>query len=530
MLNKLSLLAETVSHLKPIQIAGQIKNRLRRPAFIPMSAPEAKHQAKIDKPISKPSCLNDGLFTFLNITDGFMGWGNMEHGPLWVYNQNYMDWLEQEGIAVEECLEWIDKFIDELPANHIGQNPYPTALRIINWAKFFCTHPECLSRQRLDSMYAQALLLERKLEYHLLGNHLLEDSYALTIAAIYFCDEKLFRKASRLMLRQLDEQLLPDGAHYEQSPMYHCILLDRLLDCINFSTNNKLFDKQEAFSDTLRQKASLMLGHLQSIIYSDGSIPLLNDSAYGIAPTAKELFDYAQRLNISWSPVTLRECGYRKLTDKGMEAILDIGNITATYQPGHSHADTFNYELRIDGQPVIVDTGISTYNKDSRRQYERSTAAHNTVTVGGRDSSHVWGGFRVGRRAKVTLLKDTSSDNPSEIIASHNGFGNSAIHWRSFQLRNGALCIEDEILGPPTEAVGHLHFSPGLHAVVVSEADGLIEVDNCTVKVDGHDSLSLKQETASTEYNHLHACYVLSIVFTHRVKYTVTRKGSIKTQ
>lgn len=33
------------------------------------------------------------------------------------------------------------------------------------------------------------------------------------------------------------------------------------------------------------------------------------------------------------------------------------------YIPGHAHADTFNYELRIDGVPFIVDTGISTYNK-----------------------------------------------------------------------------------------------------------------------------------------------------------------------
>lgn len=84
---------------------------------------------------------------------------------------------------------------------------------------------------------------------------------------------------------------------------------------------------------------------------------------------------------------------------------MDVGDIKASYQPDHSHADTFNYELRIGGKPFVVDTGISTYDKTARRQYERGTAAHNTVMIGNKDSSEVWGGFRVGKRAKVRLLK-----------------------------------------------------------------------------------------------------------------------------
>ena len=47
----------------------------------------------------------------------------------------------------------------------------------------------------------------------------------------------MYDKASCLLYKELDEQILPDGSHYEQSPMYHCILLDRLLDCYNASIN-----------------------------------------------------------------------------------------------------------------------------------------------------------------------------------------------------------------------------------------------------------------------------------------------------
>ena len=512
---------ETLRHLRLTQIVHQLKHRFYRPQIGVESPLKANPSvAMLTEPIAKPCCYDSqGRFTFLNISDSFRDWNMDEHGMLWAYNLNYMDWLGQEGISEEECLMWLDRFIDELPSNHVGLDPYPIALRVINWAKFLSRHPQGCNKKRIDSMYAQILLLERELEYHLLGNHLQEDAYALFIASVFFsderlfskaahlleeqlseqilpdgahCDERLFSKAAHLLEEQLSEQILPDGAHYEQSPMYHCIMLDRLLDCINFSANNQLFVHQETFTNTLKQKAALMLGHLQSIIYSDGSIPLLNDSAYGIAPTAGQLFDYARKLNISWNPMPLRECGYRKLNDKGMEVILDIGNITASYQPGHSHADTFNYELRIDGQPVIIDTGISTYNKDPRRQYERSTAAHNTVSVAGKDSSMVWGGFRVGRRAKVTIVKDCPT-----------------IH------------IEDLIIGKVTNAISYLHFSPQTDVSVVSETDGILKAGKVIIKAEGFNDIRLKTDYVSTEYNKLQPCRVLEISFHQQLRYSI---------
>ena len=67
----------------------------------------------------------------------------------------------------------------------------------------------------------------------------------------------------------------------------------------------------------------------------------------------------------------------------------------ADYQPGHSHSDTFNFELYVQKFPLIVDTGISTYEKNEIRQKERSTLSHNTVMIGDNDQTKVWGGFRV---------------------------------------------------------------------------------------------------------------------------------------
>ena len=294
--------------------------------------------------------------------------------------------------------------------------------------------------------------------------------------------------------------------------MYHCIMLDRLLDCYNISTSNPVFEKQDEINAFLLEKAQKMLGHLKSIIWEDGSIPLLNDAAYEIAPTAGQLFDYADCLGIKYAAIPMKECGYRKLRNKRMEAIVDVGNITASYQPGHSHADTFNFELRVDGMPLIVDTGISTYNKTSRRLYERSTAAHNTVTINGRDSSEVWSGFRMGKRAKVSI----KTDNDKEIEASHNGFGKQ-IHKRVFFLKEREFIVEDYAEGG--EATMHLQFSP---AKDIQLNGNRIMSKGCNITIDNAEIINIIDENVSERYNELKSTKTIEVKFKDRIKTTFT--------
>lgn len=483
------LLFRTVRHLKPTQMIYQVKNRLIKPAYVAYDSSVfhvSDSKFKVD-PIAKYSSLNGNVFTFLNLEHEFAGWCFTDNGMLWAYNQNYFDWINQEGISEEEGSRWIDRFIEDLPSNMIGLDPYPIALRSINWVKFFSKYPESVTKARLDSLYSQIKLLEKKLEYHLLGNHLLEDAYALYIGASYFKDDKLLKKAKTLLVSQLKEQILPDGAHYEQSPMYHCILLDRLLDCININASSEL-----------EQYAIMMLGHLESVKWGVGGLPLLNDSANGISPTTSQLFYYAKRLGLKWDKIPMKECGYRKMLSTSLEAIVDVGNITATYQPGHTHADTFNYELRIDGKPFVVDTGISTYNKTQRRQLERSTIAHNTVSVDEKNSSEVWGGFRVGQRchAEITEISE------NRICAKHDGYGKPC--ERTFSMKDGVFTVEDKYDG---EAVSYIHLAEG--------------VDEKRISVEGAKRIDTKPWKYSTEYNQFHDGKAMEIHFNGNLRYSI---------
>ena len=485
---KYSLLWNTVRHLRGRQFLFQLLYRLHKPKFkscrLSSSAYEAAQRHHLHTPpIPKWRSYESEHFTFLNLKHEFAGWNFTGNGMLWAYNQNYFDFINQKEVDIGTACEWIDKFVEELSQKRIGLglDPYPIALRTINWINFFCLHPEALTKKRADSLYSQYLLLAQKLEYHLLGNHLLEDAFSLTIGAYYFCDERMKRKGTRLLTHELKEQILPDGAHYEQSPMYHCILLDRLLDTYNYTRLPELVPF-----------AQRMLGHLESICYKDGTWPFFGDAALGIAPTPKDIKDYARRLGINWQALPLKECGYRKMISERMEAFVDIGNIMATYQPGHSHADSLTFELHIDGKPFIVDTGISTYDKNERRQYERSTAAHNTVTSQYQNSSEVWGGFRVGKRCKVKCTKDEVQC----IEAEHDGFG--SVHRRKFTINDNQFLISD--FCEAERCMAHLHFAPTTGEIYID--DNTIRTPLANIKITGNvTSIVLVDCEVSTEYN-----------------------------
>ena len=515
---ELKKIIHTLRHLKASQILYQMKDRIHRPGLRMLTSPTVDKSPALVEPISKQKCYDgDEQFTFINISDTFSSWEERRNGNLWAFNLNYMDWLNQEGLSDSEAAEWVDRYIAKMAENPTGNDPYPTALRCMNWIRLFSMHPGLRNNSRDDALYSQCRLLEQRLEYKLLANHLLEELFALFQSAIYFKDEQLYKTATKGLYKELDEQILSDGAHYEQSPMYHCILLDRLLDCYNYGTHNMVFSSQSDFVSKIGQKAVLMLGHLESIVYRDGTIPLMNDAAYHIGPCATDLFAYAKRLGLEWEKIPLGASGYRKLNTSRLELVINAGAITATYQPGHTHADFLSYELRVDGKPFIVDTGTSTYDKGPRRNYERSTRAHNTVSVDGKDSCEVWSGFRVGNRPNVVITKD----QPNELAAFHDGYGKQHKHERRLTLTPSSLTIEDS-LGGNISGISLIHFSEGTDVTVTDHST--IETPVAIIHIEGATEVHLHRDTYSTEYNIKKNCQVAEVRFCQPLTYSIRLK------
>ena len=227
-------------------------------------------------------------FIFLNLEHRFeeIDWNYSGFGKLWTYNLNYFDFLNQENISKEEGLSLIHNYIKRESNLKDGLEPYPISLRLINWIKFISKHQ--IQDEKIDAMLSKHLsLLNKNLEFHLLGNHLLENTFSLLFGAYYFGDETIYKKSKKLLELELNEQILDDGAHFELSPMYHQLLLARLLDCINLVDNNRW--KEDELLDMMKEKARRMLGWLNEMTYQNGQIPLVSDSSYGISVSSKEI-------------------------------------------------------------------------------------------------------------------------------------------------------------------------------------------------------------------------------------------------
>ncbi|MEA5461298.1 alginate lyase family protein [Arcicella sp. LKC2W] len=513
----------TIIHLRPIQIYYQIFYKIRSifrkmigfqyAQFIPAESIPIVLKPSISS--NKSYFSSENRFCFLNQEQVFpisqINWNNEQtFGKLWAYNLNYFDFLNQEDISQSQGLALIRVYIYAYPTLKTGLEPYPTSLRGINWIKFLSKYQ--IQDAEIDAfLMAQYVRLADNLEYHLMGNHLLENAFSLLFGGVYFDNETFLNLAKKILKVELPEQILADGCHFERSVMYHQIVLLRMLDCLNLLQNNQ-GKKLTELENEIVFYAQKMVGFLQKITFKNGDIPLMGDAAKNIAPTTYQLLEYANTLNIRVEKNELLESNYRKFEEGNFELLVNLGTVSPDYLPAHSHCDIFNFVLYVDDKPFIVDTGISTYQNNERRHLERSTMAHNTVQIGDFEQSEIWGSFRVGRRAKVKILTDTEN----EIVASHDGFKRLGVfHQRSFRIENQRIIIKDTVLGKTDYPIkAYLHFHPDVELQIMNDKIitnvGEIYVENVT-KIEQNDY------HYSEEYNKLISAKMVVLYFTNSI-------------
>ncbi|WP_295405256.1 alginate lyase family protein [uncultured Thiocystis sp.] len=469
-----------------------------------------------------PGWLGDG-FRFLNreVRCHSIDWNASDRPKLWLYNLHYFDYLQQpsldqaDGIAL--ILDWVER---NPPFQGNGWEPYPISLRIVNWLKFLC-------RERLDpateariaqSLYQQARHLRRTLEYHLLANHLFKNGVALLFAGALMKGgrepEEWSRKGVEILRAEIAEQILPDGGHFERSPMYHAIILEDVLDCLNLLSNananatvsfgdlpspqplsplgrgalemgaladlrpsrshaHPIKPKSENVEVNLRSTAERMLSFLQDIVHPDGSYPRFNDSAEGVAPTLDQLRRYAVRLNIPVPPFSPPEAapaviekadfGLCVLSNGPWRCLVDCGPIGPDYQPGHTHCDTLSFELTLDGVLVAVNAGTYEYAGSERNRF-RATRAHNTLELDGQEQHEIWSTFRVARRGYPRQIQVRGGGGLATFSGQHTGYRRllgRPIHQRTLTLSASGLHVVDQVLSSGRHrAISRVHLHP----------------------------------------------------------------------
>ncbi|MFM8407294.1 MAG: heparinase II/III family protein, partial [Pirellulaceae bacterium] len=390
-------------------------------------------------------------------------WDADEAPLLWRYHLHYHDWLwwlptRDIEILKQMVSHWIEGHRCSTKA--VGWQPYPLSLRLINWSLLLLEqNRESLQgdaefwQQLMQSYGDQWRWLERHVEWHLGANHLLENLAALQLGLFYLklpdSWQARAKQIEQWLLVECQQQVLPDGVHYERSPMYQLRVL-WLLEVLAPRCHGVLRRQLEETVERMRKATGLLL-------HSNDQPALFNDSMQGVYSIPDSVRH--RRCPGAWA---LPDAGYYGFHSQDGESLwIDAAPIGPDHQPGHGHADLFTFEWSRQSESLLTDTGVFHYLAGPQRDWDRSTAAHNTVTVDGENSCEVWSSFRVGKRVKPTVLDFQFSDRHLTLEASHAGYA-PTMHRRRWHWTPGHLVVHDWLEGAMgRKAVSHWHLAPG---------------------------------------------------------------------
>ena len=325
-----------------------------------------------------------------------------------------------------------------------------------------------------------------------------------------------------ILEREITRQVFEDGVYFEQATYYQRYTADFYLHFLILAEANHL-----PIQDTTRSRLEALLDHLMFIQRPDGTSPLIGDDDggrlvtladtepndfRGTLTTAGVVFerpDYcsvagALSMEVLWLlgkgrpervstlPASLpdrasqafSEGGYYVMRDGwGQQAdymIIDCG-VHGSGNGGHAHADMLSFDVAAQGRPILIDPGTYCYTSEPPwREYFRSSAAHNTVTVDGASSSSTIGPFRWGHVARPTRQIWKTHPRFDFFEGAHDGFQRidpRGRHTRSVLFVKGmGWIIRDRVESADRHAIRvHFHAAPGLQTVLTDDSATLTD-------------------------------------------------------
>jgi uncharacterized heparinase superfamily protein len=485
---QLSRVFHTLKYLETDQIYHLIKHRIlgKSISYKTLDLPQIE-QISWNAPLFHLNRWEKNRFSFMGISREIIfsqNWRNEDCPMLWRYNLHYLDDLDSIGSSlfqIDLIRSWIanNNLKTEMP-----WDPYVVSLRVVNIIKWMSRH-KVHDPEIIDSLWAQGNYLLHNIEYHLQANHLFANIKALLFLGSIF-KESFSEFALTLLRKELPSQFLIDGCHYERSPMYQGVLLRDLFDIyylfkeVNLEAPDIILKLEEIIP-----KAK---NWYESFLHDDGEVSYFNDSVIGVSPS-KSFFDaywkflgglkengFEEKLNY-FDP-----SGFLHWKEDCWMLLADVGVPGPNKQPGHSHAEINSFELSVKGQRLIVNTGVSIYEVGKKRIYQRSTLAHNSVSVMGLNSSDVWSSFRLGKRVKNALTK---SDQES-FVSTHDGFlvqGFDCLHERKWSLKKGSLEVSDILIGKENRGEATFYFHPNFY---LRRESGSLQLEGNGLKFEIH--------------------------------------------
>jgi hypothetical protein len=350
------------------------------------------------------------------------------------------------------------------------------------------------------------------------NTHLTGEALALYVTGVALPELAASRRRATtgrdILLDQIAAQIAADGGHVERSAHYHRYTLDFYLLALLTAERAQDTEAITRFTDAVTRLAEFA----RTLADDNGRTPLIGDDDGGmlwpiagrepndvrdslalaaimlgrpdLAPwgVPEEVFWIAGRTAIEFEPfveeyrtdappprsATLADTGFVVARDGlGGHLVFDAGP-HGFMNGGHAHTDALAVTLAVNGHPLLIDPGTSTYTMDLvLRDRMRSSTSHNTLTLDGESPSIPAGPFHWHSRADARL--DAARHNPAFDWAegTHDGYRHSRHRRTVLRVPAGGWLIVDEVLGRGRHAADlHWHFDPAWD--VTNEAPTLL--------------------------------------------------------
>lgn len=407
------------------------------------------------------------------------------------------------------------------------QNPYgrgpnwtcamEVALRAMNLLaafEVFRQSPQMPVKFFLQLLQQHGNYIRRNLEFSYLAtsNHYLSDVVGLLWLGLLLPE---LRDASSWrdfglgqMLREMDKQVLADGADFEASTGYHRFVTELFLYSFLLCRANNVVIEERYWS-----KLHQMLFYIRAYLRPDGFAPLIGDTDGGqVLPfVRRRADDHAYLLDIlklETQPVASQafpDAATYIMRDGDLYLCFNASGVGINGRGSHGHNDVLSIEVSAGGRAIIVDPGTYVYSADLLKRHAfRSTAYHSTVQIDGLEQNtiRVDTPFVIGNEAKPRVLEWKTSDDFDKVVAEHYGY--PVIHRRTvtFDKRARLWVIDDEFFGDGEHVYeARFHFAPGLDVRVngaTVEAGGLV-----VALLGSHVQPVLENQSASIDYGQM---------------------------
>jgi hypothetical protein len=421
----------------------------------------------------------------------------------------------------QAMIDQLSSWIDECPFG-VGMNwrsPLELAIRLINWVwaidlvRESGRIDETFRRRLLECVYLHLWEITRKYSRgSSTNNHLIGEATGVFIATSYF--EQLNNASAwqqeslEILCREILEQTRPDGGNCEQALGYQIfvmqffILAGSVARRIGIDLPREYWDRLEKmfeFVGTLVEGTDapnffgdcddgyvLDLGAKYNDIHAMMPIGVawfdrsdFKSQAGEFSEPAMWLLGQAgrERFNAIENVWKKRKIESRAFPDSGLY-LLQYGRsesndrISVTFDCGpqglpplaaHGHADALSFTLSAFGKKVLIDSGTYDYfSYPQWRDYFRSTAAHNTLTVDAKDQATMLGPFMWGPCPTTKCLLWQGDSSGGTVSGLHDGYASledPVLHRRTLTLDGpvGELSICDEIFCQKSHTI-HLYF------------------------------------------------------------------------